>query len=66
MRDKFIAAVDTERHPDYEAFLQDKVDRARTQIAEDRYDSNEEVDAEFSERRNAVRRMAGAEHRGER
>lgn len=66
MRDKFIAAVDTERHPDYEAFLQGKVDRARTQIAEDRHVSNEDTEAEFSERRDAVRRMASAEHRGER
>lgn len=29
MRDEFIGAADAERHPDYEAFLRDKIDRAR-------------------------------------
>ena len=40
----------------YDAFLQDKVDIARAQIAEGRHTSNEEVAAEFAARRDAVRR----------
>jgi len=59
MRDKFIAAVDTERHPDYEAFLKGKVSRARTQATEGRHVSNEDIEAEFSKRRDAVRREQG-------
>lgn len=66
MRDKFIAAVDAERHPAYKAYLQGKVDRARAQIADGRHVSNEAVEAEFSECRDAVRRKAGREHMGER
>jgi predicted transcriptional regulator len=44
----------------YEAFVQDKVDIARAQIAEGRHTSNEEVEAEFTARRDAVRRRTGA------
>jgi predicted transcriptional regulator len=44
----------------YEAFVQDKVDIARAQIAEGRHTSNEEVEAEFTARRDAVRRRSGA------
>jgi predicted transcriptional regulator len=44
----------------YEAFVQDKVDIARAQIAEGRHTSSEEVEAEFTARRDAVRRRAGA------
>ena len=44
----------------YEAFVQDKVERARAQIAEGRHASDETVEAEFTARRDAVRRQAGA------
>ena len=44
----------------YEAFVQDKVERARAQIAEGRHTSNEEVAAEFAGRRDAVRRRIGS------
>jgi predicted transcriptional regulator len=44
----------------YEAFVQDKVDIARAQIAEGRHTSNADVEAEFTARRDAVRRRAGA------
>ena len=44
----------------YDAFLQDKVDIARAQIAEGRHTSNEEVAAEFAARRDAVRRRIGS------
>lgn len=44
----------------YEAFVQDKVERARGQIAEGRHASDESVEAEFAARRDAVRRQAGA------
>jgi predicted transcriptional regulator len=44
----------------YEAFVQDKVDIARAQIAQGRHTSNEEVEAEFAARRDTVRRRAGA------
>lgn len=56
MRDGSIAAVNAEHDPVYDAFLQYKVDRARAQIAGGRHVSNETVEAEFSERRDAVRR----------
>ena len=42
----------------YDAFLQDKVDIARAQIAEGRHASNETVEAEFSARRDALLRTA--------
>lgn len=42
----------------YDAFLQDKVDIARAQIAEGRHTSNEEVAAEFAARRDALLRTA--------
>lgn len=58
MRDEFIGTADAERHPDYEAFLRDKVDRARVQIDEGRHVSNETVEAEFFGRRDATRRKA--------
>ena len=44
----------------YDAFLQDKVDIARAQIAEGRHTSNDEVAAEFAGRRDAVRRRIGS------
>ena len=44
----------------YEAFVQDKVELARAQIAEGRHASDETVVAEFAARRDAVRRQAGA------
>ena len=49
-----------EQRQAYEAFVQEKVDLARAQIAEGRHTSNEEVAAEFAARREAVRRRAGA------
>ncbi len=42
----------------YDAFLQDKVNIARAQIAEGRHTSNEEVAAEFAARRDALLRTA--------
>jgi hypothetical protein len=42
----------------YDAFLQDKVDIARAQIAEGRHASDETVEAEFSARRDALLRTA--------
>jgi predicted transcriptional regulator len=44
----------------YEAFVQEKVDIARAQIAEGRHTSNEEVAAEFAARRDAVRQRLGS------
>lgn len=44
----------------YEAFVQEKVDIARAQIAQGRHTSNEEVAAEFAARRDAVRRQLGS------
>ena len=49
-----------EQRQAYEAFVQEKVDLARAQIAEGRHTSNEEVAAEFAARREAVRRRTGA------
>lgn len=42
----------------YDAFLQDKVNISRAQIAEGRHASNETVEAEFSARRDALLRTA--------
>lgn len=42
----------------YDAFLQDKVDIARAQIAAGRHASDETVDAEFAARRDAMLRTA--------
>jgi hypothetical protein len=64
MRDKFIDANDAEHHSDYEAFLQEKVNRARVQIAYGRHVSNEAIEAECSERRDALRRKLSC-HREE-
>lgn len=49
-----------EQRQAYEAFVQEKVDLAREQIAEGRHASDETVEAEFAARREAVRRRTGA------
>ncbi len=45
----------------YDAFLQDKVDIARAQIAAGMHASNEDVEAEFKARRDALQRQASAQ-----
>ena len=57
MRYESNAAGAAERDPAYEAFVKAKVDGARAQIAQGKYVANEAVKAEFSARREAVRRL---------